>query len=222
MNTYQVARRAQDTPLTVEWNGEAWRNCEELELKHHMGDRPTHFPTVSAKLTYDDRSLDVLFQVADRYVVAQATDHQQMVCNDSCVEFFFTPGTAISQGYFNLEMNCGGVMLFHYQREPRRDSKPLPRDMLQRIEVLHSMPVRIPSEIKTPTIWHVAYRIPLRELSAFYPGDFCFPVAGAKWRANFYKCADKSSHPHWLTWSPVEKPHPDFHVPIQFGILEFA
>ena len=23
------------------------------------------------------------------------------------------------------------------------------------------------------------------------------------WRANFYKCADASSHPHWLTWPPV-------------------
>ena len=47
------------------------------------------------------------------------------------------------------------------------------------------------------------------------------PQPGGIWRANFYKCADKTSHPHWLTWSVVDKPRPDFHVPQFFGILEF-
>jgi len=41
------------------------------------------------------------------------------------------------------------------------------------------------------------------------------------WRANFYKCADSTSHPHWLTWSPVDHPTPHFHLPAFFGTLEF-
>ena len=36
------------------------------------------------------------------------------------------------------------------------------------------------------------------------------PSPRAVWRVNFYKCADDTSHPHWLTWSPVELPDPKF------------
>jgi len=38
--------------------------------------------------------------------------------------------------------------------------------------------------------------------------------------ANFYKCADKLQHPHWLNWSPVDFPKPNFHLPQSFGVLE--
>jgi hypothetical protein len=38
-------------------------------------------------------------------------------------------------------------------------------------------------------------------------------------RANFYKCGDKTAHPHYLSWSPIETPKPDFHRPEFFGEL---
>ena len=38
-------------------------------------------------------------------------------------------------------------------------------------------------------------------------------------RANFYKCADKSAHPHFLSWNPIDVPSPDFHRPEFFGEL---
>jgi len=47
------------------------------------------------------------------------------------------------------------------------------------------------------------------------------PSPQAEWRVNFYKCADDTSHPHWLTWSPVDLPEPNFHHPQSFGILQF-
>ena len=34
-------------------------------------------------------------------------------------------------------------------------------------------------------------------------------------------CADRSSHPHWLTWAPVDCPQPDFHRKEFYGTLEF-
>ena len=48
------------------------------------------------------------------------------------------------------------------------------------------------------------------------------PEPGVGWRANLYKCADDSSHPHWLTWAHVDNPTPDFHLREFFGILRFA
>ena len=40
-------------------------------------------------------------------------------------------------------------------------------------------------------------------------------------RANFYKCGDKTAHPHYLSWSPIDTPKPDFHRPEFFGELLF-
>jgi hypothetical protein len=47
------------------------------------------------------------------------------------------------------------------------------------------------------------------------------PEIRGRWRVNFYKCADRTSHPHWLTWAPVDSPAPNFHLPDAFGIMEF-
>ena len=32
-----------------------------------------------------------------------------------------------------------------------------------------------------------------------------------KIRANFYKCGDKTAHPHYVSWAPINTPQPDFH-----------
>jgi hypothetical protein len=34
---------------------------------------------------------------------------------------------------------------------------------------------------------------------------------------NFYKCGDKCMHPHYLSWSPIGLPEPNFHCPEFFG-----
>ncbi len=47
------------------------------------------------------------------------------------------------------------------------------------------------------------------------------PAPGVTWKANFYKCADKTSYPHWLTWNPVDHPSPNFHLPQYFGAIVF-
>ena len=36
-------------------------------------------------------------------------------------------------------------------------------------------------------------------------------------RCNFYKCGDKCDRPHFLSWSPIDKPEPNFHCPEFFG-----
>jgi hypothetical protein len=36
-------------------------------------------------------------------------------------------------------------------------------------------------------------------------------------RGNFYKCGDKTIHPHYGCWSPIELPKPDFHCSDFFG-----
>ena len=40
-------------------------------------------------------------------------------------------------------------------------------------------------------------------------------------RANFYKCGDGTSVPHFLSWSHIETETPDFHCPEFFGNMHF-
>lgn len=219
--TYQVERL--DGPMTIDgrWDKSAWQAVRPLVLTHHMGTKPEHFPKVEAKLRYDDAALYVIFRVEDRYVRAVAARHQDSVCRDSCVEFFFTPGTDTSQGYFNLEMNCGGTMLFNHQLAPGKDQVRIAADDLAQVEVATSMPRIVDPEITKPTRWTAEYRLPLAILDKYFPIVPVKPAPGVTWRANVYKCADATSHPHWLTWSYVDKPKPNFHVPAFFGTLEF-
>ncbi|OGR15547.1 MAG: diguanylate cyclase [Desulfobacula sp. GWF2_41_7] len=216
---YYVKKTKTGYIIDAGWDVPPWNEIPALSLDGYMGSRPDHFPRTEVKLIFDDEFLFVMFRVNDRYVRATAEDHQDNVFEDSCVEFFFTPRTDVSKGYFNLEMNCGGTMLFHFQTERGKNRVVIPREECEKITCVHSLPRLVDPKIQEPVIWTVAYRLPialLKEYTKMIP-----PAAGVQWRANFYKCGDKTSHPHWLTWSPVIAPKPDFHRPEFFGILEF-
>lgn len=201
------------------WDERPWQDIPAELLRNHMGKKPDHFPKVGVKVAYDNKAVCLMFRVEDRYVRATATAHQADVYKDSCVEFFFSPGSDLSKGYFNLEMNCGGAMLFHFQMQPGKDRIVIPESECLKITNVHSLPRIVDPEIEKPVTWTVAYRIPIALLEIYC--QVITPAPQAVWRVNFYKCADDTSHPHWLTWSPVDLPEPNFHHPQSFGILQF-
>lgn len=216
---YKVSKIPSPPEINAVWDKMPWKEIEPLQIKNYMGEKPVHFPFTQAKVAYDNAAIYVIFRVEDRYVKAVARENQGPVYLDSCVEFFFTPGKDTEKGYFNLEMNCGGTMLFHHQMKPRTDQTPVSEDDIRQVQVAHTLPKIVDPEISTDTTWIVEYRIPFSILNKYH--SFPEPEAGTVWRANFYKCADQTSHPHWLTWAPVDFPRPNFHLPAYFGILEF-
>ncbi len=216
---YKVQKISMQPEINAVWDKMPWSRIEPIQIKQFMGDKPEHFPFTQAKVAYDNTAIYVIFRVEDKYVKAVAGKNQGPVYLDSCVEFFFSPEDGIKEGYFNLEMNCGGNMLFHHQMEPRTKQTLLSEDHIAQVEVATTLPEIVDPEIVEDTTWVVEYRIPFSVLSNYH--SFSNPEAGSIWRANFYKCADKTSHPHWLTWSPIDFPTPNFHVPEYFGVLEF-
>ncbi len=219
ISKYKVHKISIQPEINAVWNKMPWSEIEPLLINHYMGDKPEHFPFTQAKMAYDDSAVYVIFKVEDRYVKAVHNKTQGPVYLDSCVEFFFTPGSDIKKGYFNLEMNCGGTMLFHHQRKPRTNQTLFSEDHIRQVDVAHTLPEIVDPEIEEEVTWVVEYRIPFSILSNYH--SFTTPEAGSIWRANFYKCADETSHPHWLTWTPVDYPRPNFHLPQHFGNLEF-
>ncbi|NND07430.1 MAG: carbohydrate-binding family 9-like protein [Saprospiraceae bacterium] len=218
MNTYKV-QKVEAFTIHSDWDKAPWNKIEAISLNYHMGEKPEHFPAVQSKVAYDEAGIYVIFKVDDQYIRAVRTKHQEAVCNDSCVEFFFSTAKHSEDGYFNLELNCGGTMLLHHQIEPRKNSVAIQEEDLDKIAVATSMPKIVFPEITEETTWTAAYHLPFEVLQKYQ--DLEKPTKGTVWRGNFYKCADESSHPHWLTWAKVENPKPDFHLPQFFGMLEF-
>ncbi len=216
---FAVKRRTHPGAVDADWCKPAWQGIEPARLEHFMGDRPAHFPDTRVKLACDDEALYVIFRVKDRFVLGRRTAYQQDVYRDSCVEFFFRPNNDSSENYFNLETNCCGAALFAFQEGPRRGEIRIPAGAFEKVALAHTLNGPVQDEISEPVTWSVEYRLPLDLLSSYCRVDP--PAPGVTWKGNFYKIADETSHPHYLTWAPVDRPRPDFHQPRFFGTLEF-
>lgn len=212
---------AQRNELDGNWQGNFWANVQSVELTNHIFDPPQHRPRTQAKVVYDDKFIYVIFRVEDNYVLSVQQNHQDNVCRDSCAEFFFTPGADTSVGYFNIEINAGGTALFHYQLIPWTNEVSIANSDIEQMQIYHSEPAVVEPEKQEPVTWIIEYRIPLDILEKYC--DCVRPGPGVVWKGNFYKCADNTSHPHWLNWSAIDesKKSGSFHVPEFFGTLEF-
>lgn len=203
-------------------NDPPWDQAEVAEISCFHPRSSDHHPRTQVRLVHDDRQLFVRFDVQDRYVLAAASRFQDPVCLDSCVEFFFRPRP--DAGYFNVEINCGGTLLMSYIRDPRRTEdgfahwQPVAWEDACKIEIHHSLPARVLPERQEPTNWHIAYRLPLEALEP-YVGTIG-SLGGQCWVGNFFKCADRSSHPHWASWSPLGEAL-NFHMPEYFAPIHF-
>jgi hypothetical protein len=94
-------------------------------------------------------------------------------------------------------MNCGGIMLFHFHPGANIKEKiVILKSECSQIVCNHSLPQIVDPEIREPVTWTVAYSIPIALLERYC--QVITPALNVEWKANFYKCADKTSHPHCL------------------------
>jgi len=196
----------------------AFDKAETGRIEHVRPESSDHRPETTFRAVHDGTNLYVRFDVKDRYVRSVQTAYQASVCKDSCVEFFVKPRA--DKGYFNFEVNAGGTLLLYYVEDHTRTEAglkrftPVPEEWGRRVEIRSSLPRVVEPEIEQPTVWQMRMKLPLALFEAFVGEVAC---GGAVWRANFYKCGDKTSHPHWVAWSPV--PELNFHLPESFGEL---
>ena len=78
-------------------------------------DNVVHRPKVQARTMWDDQYLAVQFRVEDKYVRCKGTEFQDMVCRDSCCEFFVAPFAQSDDdtAFFNFEVNAAATMLLY-------------------------------------------------------------------------------------------------------------
>jgi hypothetical protein len=171
-------------------------------------------PGVRFNIAYGKKEIFLKYYVTEQYFKAEKTETNQMVCEDSCVEFFVSP--ADDGIYYNIEFNAIGTCLLG-SGTGRADSKRAPSEVISGIRRLGSAGKDPFPEKKGSYNWTLTLAIPFETFFHHKISD----LRGRTFRANFYKCGDMLSVPHYVTWSPVATERPDYHRPEYFGILKF-
>ncbi len=217
---YLLRRTDQRPALRGSWDNEPWAGAEPAKLIHFLEQSPSRHPRVEFKALYDQAGIYLFYLVQDRYVRCVRANYQESVCKDSCVEFFVEPKAGC--GYFNFEINCGGTLLLYFQEQLPDNAgykrHKAPPELGRLAQIYHSMPQIVDPEIKEAVEWRIECFIPVA-IFEHYLGRLG-PLAGQTWRANFYKCGDETSHPHWASWAPMG-PELNFHLPKYFQPIVF-
>lgn len=139
-------------------------------------------------------------------ILKRYTKRDDPIWTDSCLEVFISPVKGRDE-YINIEMNANGAFLsqFGKKREGRVFIK----------ELTNIAPTVIAQTDNENGSWQIGLFIPENLISTLYGIDF--HVEKGEIRGNFYKCADDSPSPHYLSLFPVGSIELGFHNPETFG-----
>ncbi len=172
-------------------------------------------PIVKFRIAHCDNQIWLKFYVQEKYVLAKRTETNSDTHRDSCVEFFLDPKE--DGNYYNFEVNSIGTMHLAYGPNIGKRSFIDPETIRDQIKINATLGDRPFDEIKGEQKWEITLVIP----SDIFIHDKGIQLGGLKAKANFYKCGDDTSIPHYLSWNPVGTSRPNFHTPAFFGTLIF-
>ena len=172
-------------------------------------------PEITFSIAYNDFEIFLKYYVKENFFKAEKTKTNQMVCEDSCVEFFVSPE---EDGiYYNIEFNGIGTCLLG-TGTTRENSTRADSEIISKIRRLTSAGGKPIKEREGEFTWTITIAIPFEVFFHHKVED----LKGKTFRANFYKCGDKLKVPHYVTWNPVGTEKPDYHQPVYFGLLKFV
>lgn len=171
-------------------------------------------PTVHFAIAHDGTHIYIRYTVQENSIIAKATVNNGAVWKDSCVEFFITPEN--DAVFYNFEINCIGTKLL-YAGKTRNNRTPANDATINKI-IAESTLGNKPFDEKFGTFdWTMTVVIPVE---CFFQHNIK-TIKGKTCRANFYKCGDGLTNPHYLSWNNIETLKPDFHTPQYFGEITF-
>lgn len=170
-------------------------------------------PKVDFQIFYSRQALYIKYDISEKSVLAKKHNTNDPVYKDSCVEFFISSGDG---KYYNFEFNCIGTRYAGYgiSRESRETMDKKSVEQIRTYSTLGSDPF---DEIEGDISWSLIVEIPF---NLFTDKDIK-SIRGSLIRANFYKCGDDMSEPHYVSWNSIRSENPDFHRPEFFGEINF-
>ena len=180
-------------------------------------------PTVEFRIGLFEDGLRLEWKVEEQTVRALQGVPGGEVYEDSCVEFFFQP-SADDPHYYNFEWNAIGNLCVSW-RTGRFDPEPAPAAVYGLVRAEASCGVTPFAERPADGPWMLKVCIPAEALWQGLGDVAGRPAAGAlrgrRAKANFYKCGDGLTVPHFVTWAPVATEKPDYHRPEYFKDIIF-
>lgn len=173
----------------------------------------TYLPKLGFRIGHTQNEIWLKYYVSEKFILARETKTNGDVYKDSCVEFFVS-FDAIN--YYNFEFNCIGTthLAFGKGRENRQSVLPEIIDNIQIQSTLGNQPF---DEKEGDFNWEIMIRIPLKVFAYSKINSLNKLPASA----NFYKCGDETSLPHFVSWNKINTPNPDFHQIRFFGKILF-
>ncbi|MGN6164576.1 MAG: carbohydrate-binding family 9-like protein [Flavisolibacter sp.] len=165
-------------------------------------------PDVKFAIAHNNNFIFLKYYVTEKSIRAAAGHINGNVWEDACVEFFVSFD---NEGYYNLEFNCIGTGLIGFGKEkPTRQR--LPDEIIRQVKYQ-----AIINNEENGIHWELTLVIPV----GVFAHHQLHSLSGTECRANFYKCGDALPQAHFVAWSNIEVPQPNFHLPEFFGTLTF-
>ncbi|QMU29348.1 carbohydrate-binding family 9-like protein [Adhaeribacter radiodurans] len=173
----------------------------------------TYQPEVNFSIAHNLTWIFLKYYVTEEFVRIDNFKLNDPVYQDSCVEFFISFNAEAA--YYNLEFNALGICRAGYgpNRENRQLLKP---EQLRSIQTATTL-TRLDDSSEQNFYWQLTLAIPIK----IFDQHQISSLQGMQARANFYKCGDNVPQPHFLSWSKIVAPQPNFHLPAFFGNLVF-
>jgi len=203
-----------DQPAIDLSSSEQWITSSKIQMDEVNWANFPYKPNVLFSIAHSNEGIYLKFWVSEEGIRGMVTEDNGNVFTDSCVEFFIDPTGDGS--YYNFEFNCIGSLLlaFGSSRHHREKASPEILDKVLRYSTLGSNQI---VHEKRMFEWELTVFIPFE---AFFKHQIS-SLAGKTVRANLQKCGDEMAVPHFITWSPIATPQPDYHRPEFFGKLFF-
>lgn len=193
-------------------NKELEKHCEPHLIDNVNWKEYQYKPDVRFKIAYTKDVLLLKYSINERSARAIETKPNGKVWEDSCCEFFCS---FIEGSYYNFETNCIGTQLLGW----RTLNNPPIHASSETIKSIKTYSTLADESFELMT-GDLKYEITLIIPAKAFFRDEIELKKGMSFKANFYKCGDKTPNPHFLSWNRINSAKPNFHLPEFFAELE--
>jgi hypothetical protein len=214
--SYDVYRAPSRITIDGRLDERAWRDAPRAGEFHFNWWQSGEREQTEVRLLWDEKFLYAAYFCHDKHISASVTKLHGPVSLDDCVELFVSPNPEHVKNYYGLEINAIGTMLGSRKSDDGRTLvRWVPEGLLYRTS-LHGLPSK--QDEPGDDHWILEMAVPW----AAYSADAAHtpPRDGDRWRLNLNRSGGVTN-PQYSTWSPVNTPKPNFHVPESFGWVRF-
>lgn len=181
------------------------KDCPVFQINHQMWTKKVS-PKAYGQIAYlENYGIIIGMTAQESNPLRTHTKKDSPVYQDSALEAFldFAPQQP-EKGYFNFEMNANGAMLSEFGVSKKR----------KKLSGLTSFTADCSARIEENS-WSVLLKIPLELINDFY--GITSLQQGDMFACNFYKISEDPSIEHYISYSPIDNPTPNFHLPKYFA-----